>query len=190
MRGINDKKTYTWLQTYSNLELDYADDEWICLPIEDIAHALSNLCRFNGHCKKYYSVAEHSVIVSYLVPEHLAIYGLLHDASEAYTGDIPTGFKRVMGLSFSVYEDKALKAISKGYGLDYQMFFDLSVQEYDIKVLGHEAASLMPNHIVWKQFPDRFDIPVHGHLPHEAKQVFLARYHELRNKALYKEAQG
>ena len=81
-----------WIQTYSGkrFELDgEIDPETI--DIEDIAHALSQICRFGGHTRAFYSVAEHSVRVSHLLFDHgrkVQLQGLLHDAAEAYLGDI------------------------------------------------------------------------------------------------------
>jgi hypothetical protein len=78
-----------WIQTYSGhavhpLKMTVGD-----IRIEDIAHSLSNMCRFLGHCQKFYSVAQHCCHVAEQLPGPLKIYGLLHDASEAYIIDVP-----------------------------------------------------------------------------------------------------
>jgi uncharacterized protein len=174
--GIGDKASYTWMPTFSNLELDFSDEEWIVLPIEDIAHALSNICRFSGHCKKFYSVAEHSVLISHLVPPELGLVGLMHDASEAYVGDMNAGLKRVIGGPFKDLERKACKAIATGYGIPIEQFDHPKIKEFDIKILGEEARHLMPYHPGWDQFPDRLDIVIHAWSPEHAKAEFLKRY--------------
>lgn len=90
--------------------------------MEDIAHALSLICRFGGHCPRHYSVAEHSILVSLLVertnPE-LALAGLLHDAAEAYIGDMVRPLKRgtEWGQSFSRVETGILEAIGEKFGV-------------------------------------------------------------------------
>ena len=74
--------------TASGLGFDPEDPKPEAIVIEDIAHALSNICRFGGHTGSFYSVAQHSVLVSLHTNAKFARAGLMHDASEAYIGDI------------------------------------------------------------------------------------------------------
>ena len=84
------------------------------IDIRDIAHALGMLCRFNGHCNRFYSVAEHSVLVSRLCSPEFALEGLLHDAAEAYLGDVPTPLKR-QWPEFRHAEDRAYGVIARKF---------------------------------------------------------------------------
>ena len=81
------------MQTYSGRRIDRFDLDPARVDIVDIAHSLANTCRFGGHCREFYSVAEHCVRVSSVVPKTDALWGLMHDAAEAYIGDIPTPIK-------------------------------------------------------------------------------------------------
>jgi uncharacterized protein len=83
----------SWIQTYSGAKVNPLDLAPADVRIEDIAHALSLLCRFGGHVREFYSVAQHSWIVSHLCPPEDALQGLLHDASEAYLGDMVAPLK-------------------------------------------------------------------------------------------------
>jgi uncharacterized protein len=118
-----------WFQTYTGKAFYHMDPrpEEIC--IEDIAHALANTCRFNGHCKKYYSVAQHSVLVSHLLGEYAvdmgvlpgivnayALGGLLHDAAEAYCGDMVRPLKHEIPL-YKFVENRILDVILKKFGV-------------------------------------------------------------------------
>lgn len=94
--GIVDKRRGDWMMTYSGRAfwpLDPRADEIDPL---DIAHALSMLCRYGGHVRRFYSVAEHCVLMSHAVaPEH-ALWALLHDATEAYMVDLPRPINRIL----------------------------------------------------------------------------------------------
>jgi len=85
-------------ETFSGLRYYPTEPHTDIIQICDIAHALSNICRFNGHCSEFYSVAQHSVVVSELCPHNLRLDGLMHDASEAYIQDIITPIKRLLPL--------------------------------------------------------------------------------------------
>jgi len=86
--------------------------------IKDIAHALSMMCRFSGHCKKFFSVAQHSLLVSRNLPQNLKLEGLLHDASEAYLVDIPSPIKQKMPQYLNV-ENNLMTIISKKFKIDW-----------------------------------------------------------------------
>jgi hypothetical protein len=88
--------------------------------IEDVAHALSHICRFNGHCSKFYSVAEHSLMAAEMVPDRLKIYALLHDAGEAYLSDMSRPLKLILNhCSENMYnkiEKDILHVINEKFG--------------------------------------------------------------------------
>lgn len=79
----------SYIQTLSGKHFNYLDIQQDDIVIEDIATALSHICRFAGHLPEFYSVGQHSVLTSHLVPQEFALEALLHDAAEAYLQDIP-----------------------------------------------------------------------------------------------------
>lgn len=85
-----------WFLTASGRQFFLADPRPEDVCIEDIAHALSNICRFGGHCRIFYSVAQHAVLVSRLVAPKHAYLGLHHDDAEAYTGDMIRPLKKLL----------------------------------------------------------------------------------------------
>ncbi len=107
-----------WIQTFSGRQfwpLDARPDE---IEIEDIAHALANTARFGGHTLGFYSVAQHSVHVSHTCRPENALWGLLHDAAEAYLGDIPRPIKHGPGFeSFPEMEADLMAVIRDRFNL-------------------------------------------------------------------------
>lgn len=93
--GPYDRKG-NWMQTFTGRQFWPLDPRPEEIFIEDIAHALSMYCRFGGHCREFYPVGEHSLFVMKIVPARDALHGLLHDAAEAYLGDMINPLKRVM----------------------------------------------------------------------------------------------
>lgn len=168
----------TWIQTYTGKAFYPLADQPGEIDIHDIAHALSLLCRFNGHCKVFYSVAQHSVHVSEGVPAEVALWGLLHDAAEAYLSDLPRPVKQQLP-QFSKLEDKLLARILADYGLAMPM--PPEVKLADEQLLMTEARDLMQAPPMdWEIGVEPLsDLQINPLLPVEAEQLFLTRYAEL-----------
>jgi hypothetical protein len=168
----------SYIMTYSGREFYPYDPKPEDVRILDIAHALALQCRFNGHCSRFYSVAQHSVIVSTVVPEEHALQGLLHDAAEAFVGDLVRPIKR--GLqAFSDVEDAVHAACMKAFDLPCDLAEE--VRAADDAVLVTEMRDLMPP---YARGLDVQAMPLPGHIvpvgPEEAERMFLARFAELR----------
>jgi uncharacterized protein len=168
-----------WIQTYTGLKVHplHLRPEDIC--IEDIAHALSMLCRFTGATQQFYSVAQHSVWVSHRCAPEDALWGLLHDASEAYLMDLPRPLKRAPEFTFyREAESRAMLAICERFGLPWGT--PLSVKEADARMLATEARDLMaPLHPEWRLMEEPYERRIYGWEPELAKSVFLGRFGQL-----------
>ena len=172
---------YNKIQTFTGRYIDPVNPKPDDISITDIAHALSNCCRFAGHTKDFYPVAQHSVLVSLHCDQKDAMHGLLHDASEAYLTDLPKPVKHNSTGTldfFRALENKLSAVIWKKYGL--ATIEPTSVREADRRVLAteirdltHFKRSIDPN----ENDPYEFEIiPLD---PIDAKYYFLARYKEL-----------
>ncbi len=106
----------SWITTLSGSHFDYQNPNPASICISDIAQALSHECRFAGHLPAFYSVAQHSVIVSYLVPPEFAFEALMHDAVEAYCKDIPAPLKRLLP-DYQVVENRIDQVIRQKFKL-------------------------------------------------------------------------
>lgn len=137
-----------WIQTYTGKKfypLDPREDE---IDINDIAHALSLQCRYGGHCREFYSVAQHSVLVSMECPIVDSLWGLLHDAPEAYIIDVPRPIKPFL-VGYKEMEHRLMECICRKYGLPLEE--PKSVKMADKRLLVTEVNHLMqPVHPEWE----------------------------------------
>lgn len=169
----------TWIDTFSRRKVNYLSFGSDDVDINDIANGLGNICRFGGQCSRWYSVAEHSVLVSKYVEYYtrkdpvdgLVLAALLHDAAEAYIGDVPTPLKRLLpGLR--IIEERFEGAIKNAFGLSIGFDHQL-IKRFDFEMYIRESDLLMHG-IVHK---DRFEINCLD--PDSAKTLFIDRMREI-----------
>lgn len=143
-----------------------------------IAQGLSNTCRFAGQCKTFYSVAEHSVHVSRLVPPEFALHALLHDAAEAFIGDVPTPLKRLLP-DFQKIERNIEAALFRHFGLPETL--PKEVKQADRQMLEVERRPLFDRHDPWDD-SEGLELPtvwMEMYGPAQARAMFLGRACEL-----------
>lgn len=168
-----------WMQTYSGRAFYPLDPQPAHVDMEDIAHGLSNLCRYGGQCRFFYSVAEHSVLLSYAVPPELARWALMHDASEAYLSDVIRPIKPHLH-GYDAIEGRVMDAIAVRFDL-FPWPMPPALKEYDDRILLNEQARLMGSPPMPWNVPGEplSGISVTGWLPMQAKVRFLRRADEL-----------
>lgn len=172
------KKSDAWVQTYSGKKFFPLDPKLEDICIEDIAHALSNICRFNGHCKEFYSVALHSVLVCDQVSKEAKPFALLHDASEAYLCDIARPIKSKLP-SYVRKEDKIQSLIFEKFTLWNFIPSHLAEEIHvaDLRLLATERRDLMNCSEPWPGLegiePYTFDIKELCLEPIAGKGLFL-----------------
>ena len=158
----------------SGVTFDIAHPWVYPLPIRDVSHSLSNICRFTGHCRWFYSVAQHSVLVSYLVPKEHALEGLVHDAVEAIVGDMSSPLKKLVP-EYKQIEHMVEQSIAFSLGVSFPL--PPCVKEADTLLLEKEQEYLMaPKASIWKLFTKGAIIPWPRWY---ARYRFLKRYREL-----------
>ena len=169
-----------WKQTFTGKKfyLENPRVEDVC--IEDIAHALSMICRFGGHVKKFYSVAEHCVHASIIAKDPpLNFFALLHDAPEAYSGDIASPIKRVFP-EIKGFENRIAEAVNKRFGLVWHPEIHRQIKEIDTRLLITERNQIM------SESPEPwfcdiagiepYDFKLSLYSPKEAEEAFLGLF--------------
>lgn len=150
--------------------------------IEDIAASLSKLCRFVGHTREMYSVAEHSVLVSRLVPRGMELAGLLHDASEAFCGDIASPLKAMLP-EYKQIEDRVQGAIMARFGVQWDHFVKEQVKRADLIALATEKRDLLPICEDWDILRGVSPSDISVEFPYRtelAEAAFLEKFYRLK----------
>ena len=158
--------------------------------IEDIAWGLGRCLRYNGHIRQDYTVAHHSIIMSYAVPEQNALEALLHDAAEAYIGDLIWPFKALFPEVES-FENRMALTIMDRFGVPvintsneqglYEYEKSIAVREADRAIFEHECIS-MDRPGVWHQHIEDAWLKaceIHEHYWWTSQHAFLQRFQEL-----------
>lgn len=174
MSNTQTKERYgNWTMTQSGIQfwpLDPHKDE---IYIRDIAHSLSHICRYGGHCNRFYSVAEHSVLMASKASRKNAMWALLHDATEAYLMDLPRPIKPFLP-GYAEAEEKLMKCIADAFALDYNMPDE--VRDLDDRIIRDEMEQNMC------YVPDKYmeieplNIRLEYLNPEQAKAAFMREY--------------
>jgi hypothetical protein len=166
-----------WIQTYTGDRIYPLDPKPEEINIEDIAHSLSLQCRYNGHCERFYSVAEHSLLLSYLVEPEYALDALMHDASEAYLADIPRPIKPYL-QGYYEHEASLMAKISEVFHFSWPM--PDQVKEYDTRILNDERIQNMSEgKYEWDDYGEPLGVSLLFLSPNGAEKAFLERFFEL-----------
>ena len=170
----------SFIQTLSGKHFDYLNAQTDDVDIEDIATALSNICRFAGHLPEFYSVAQHSVLCSQIVPQEYAFEALMHDAAQAYCQDIPAPLKRLLP-DYRRIETLVDDLIRSKFGLPLHQS-DL-VKYADLTMLATERRDLEIDDgtpwLILEGIPASDLIQVVPLRPGQAYGLFMNRFNEL-----------
>lgn len=196
----------TWIQTSTGKAFELIKPSLAMVDIIDIARGLSHLCRYCGQVQKFYSVAQHSVVVSVQIEQAMlrqigetrgsgtlkreqdaeitatAFWGLMHDAAEAYCGDMTAPVKQVLracdDLEFDDMEARIMQVICRKFGMALKA--PEIVHEYDLRVLATERRGMfLPGGRDWELPYGPLDVAILPWSSEEAYTKFLARFDEL-----------
>lgn len=173
----------TSIYTRQGETIDLANPSGFAFSVPSIAHALSRIARFTGHIDRddddfSYSVAQHSVMVSSLLPPEHALEGLMHDAQEAFVGDMSTPLKNMVGDAYRNIEDRVYEAIAERFALPLTM--TPMVKDADRLALRAEQRDLFPDdERLRRANSDVFIDPIKTLTPDQARREFIERFIEI-----------
>jgi hypothetical protein len=169
-----------WFVTFSGMKFFPAEPEPHEILLMDVSHALSQTNRFGGHTVRPYSVAAHSLLVAELLPAHLKLQGLMHDAAEAFMGDVISPIKQLLP-EVKALEKIIWRAIADRFGLPCVL--DPLVKRADLYALRLERDKLIRNSFHWPIDDDSFPewpganrSPVPEFVNAEAAELAFSRY--------------
>ena len=180
------------MSTYSVEKVDILNPDPLSINIEDIAHALSLQCRYNGHCNKFYSVAEHSILAARMFKARYGIkfecdfiYTLMHDAAEAYVGDLISPVKSEL-LPFIIIETRFLNTIKDRFGFSWMWYNKKRVKQVDRWMLATEMDQLFDDGVFCEDILSGDDlcgpdIKLKFWKPKKAEKEFLKAFREYYN---------
>jgi uncharacterized protein len=173
------------IMTYAGIVFRPLAPEPHMIVVEDLAHALSQNCRYTGHTDGFYSVAQHSVYVSQLVERvapKLTLGALLHDASEAYLSDLarPIKMQPELGDAYRACEERLMYAVAERFDIDWPM--PEIVKWADDVLLRAEQRDLMRGEYPREEADEFWPETIESWLPDEAEARFLERYEELTGR--------
>jgi len=158
---------------------DFINPDLTPVSIGAIAHGLSNLCRFNGHTNKFYSVAQHSVLMSFHVEKGFEYEALMHDAVEALIGDVTQPLKALLP-DYQVIEERVAEYLAEQF--DFTVPTPAEVKTADMRMLLTEKTQLLNTSDVWAATDsyEPYVLKISQWIPSYAKLMFLKRYEQLR----------
>lgn len=171
------KKKGMWIYTFKGNQFYALDPHPEDIDIQDIAHATALTCRYSGHCNTFYSVAQHSVILSKNVSKEHALSALLHDSAEAYMTDIPRPIKYMLGEEFREIEDHIYRVIAEKFGAEHPL--PEEVHKLDHNIVHDEAKVLFDIPPEWISLYEPTGINIQPVGWRQAETMFLKRFEEL-----------
>lgn len=170
-----------WIRTMKGRECHFDHLETFVPDIEEVAHALSHICRYTGHVPEFYSVAQHCCLVAAHLPRRFALAGLLHDATEAYISDLSAPLKRLPGMEFyGTLEERLYARVAATFGVPCPL--PREVVEQDLRALATEAKCFfgadvyLDWNLPYRAWNKTYIRPLSSK---DAKNAFLAMYKDL-----------
>lgn len=167
------------ITTRSGRQVNLLNPQYSQIDIGDIAHGLAYQCRFNGQTSRFYSIAQHSLMVASILPDHLKMAGLLHDAAEAYVGDVVQPLK-VLLPDYQAIENRFSQVIGQRFNVDIEHHSE--VKQADLIALATEKRDLLPRErCTWDLLKgikplDRLTLPM---TPEQSEETFMRVFLDL-----------